>query len=122
MSIQQSINQMLMSAQIGAGFYAHSPTGQKQAAYKEAKKEFQKTEEKYPQWSEPTTEDEVAIYEQMSQRQADLASKMYSIKPTETNYEQYKNALSGLTERIEGKASLKAGLKERKEIIKGGKR
>ena len=33
-SIQQSLNQMLMSAQVGAGFYAHSPAAQQKMKLK----------------------------------------------------------------------------------------
>ena len=100
MSIQQTLNSMLMSAQIGAGLYAHSPIGQAQAEYKQAKKEYQKTEDAYSQWSGPLTEDETKIYEQMSQRQANLASEIYSIKPTPENYKTYKETLGGLIEDI----------------------
>ena len=43
-SIQQSFNQMLMSAQIGAGLYAHSPAGQEAAEVRKLKKNNPKIE------------------------------------------------------------------------------
>ena len=117
MSIQQAMNNMLFSAQVGAGLYAQSPAAKAQAEYNKAEKEFQKTESVYSQWAEPTNEDEEKIYEQMSQRQADLASKMYSIKSTQENYEKYKETLGGLVEKIEGKTAQKNAFKERKERL-----
>ena len=120
MSIQQALNNMLFTAQVGAGLYAHSPAGKEKTEYRQLEKAYQKTEGTYSQWAEPTTEEEIEIYEDKAQVQADIAAKMYSIRPTLENYKRYKETLGGLTEKIESKKSQKEELKNRKENLKRG--
>ena len=84
MSIQQVMNNMLMSAQIGAGLYAHSPSGQKQAEYRKTKVDYQKAEAHEVDWRAPKAGEE-HISDLLAEQQAKRAEKMAMLKPTQEN-------------------------------------
>lgn len=79
MSIQQSLNQMLMTAQIGAGFYAHSPEGQRKAQIKQLEKEQSLLDKKVSEGIS-STED--------SRRQAEIAEKLFNLNPTPERFDK----------------------------------
>lgn len=84
MSIQQAMNNMLMTAQVGAGLYAHSPTGQKQAEYRKTKIDYQKAEAHEVDWREPGSGEET-VSDLLAEQQAKRAEKMAMLKPTPEN-------------------------------------
>lgn len=108
MSIQQSLNQMLMTAQIGAGFYAHSPEGQRQAQIKQLEKEQSLLDKKVAEGIS-TTED--------ARRQAEIAEKLFDLNPTPERFDiseeytgkwQKANEASKYTEDLKATAESKA--------------
>lgn len=84
MSIQQALNNMLMSAQIGAGFYAHSPAGKTQAEIKKLKTDYEQVNQLYPNWGEPK-EGEEHTSDVIVKQQTERAEKLASLQPTKEN-------------------------------------
>lgn len=87
-SIQQSLNQMLMSAQVGAGLYAHSPAGKEQAEVSRIKRDLPKVLKAREQQADLDLNSEAA--EKAYRENLDLGTKMskrlYELRPTEQNY------------------------------------
>ena len=87
MSIQQTLNSMLMSAQIGAGLYAHSPAGQKAAEIKQLKSNYEDLEKKYSNWGEAKPGQE-HISDIIVKQQTERAEKLAALQPTKENLER----------------------------------
>lgn len=86
MSIQQSINQMLMTAQVGAGFYAHSPSGQRQAEIKKLERNYKRVHEKEDEWDEPFTPEGEPVQSHLREIQMNTAQRLYELDPSEERY------------------------------------
>lgn len=72
-SIQQALNNMLSTAGIAAGFYAHSPEGQKHAELRQLEKEQSLLDKKVAEGLS-STED--------ARKQAEIADKLFNLDPT----------------------------------------
>lgn len=72
-SIQQALNNMLSTAGVAAGFYAHSPEGHKRAEIKQLEKEQSLLDKKVAEGIS-STED--------VRRQAEIADKLFTFNPT----------------------------------------
>lgn len=99
-SIQQSFNQMLMSAQIGAGLYAHSPAGKQQAEIRSIKRNAPKIAKQVEYASEnvsPTSSEATdKAYTEAFQKQVEQSKRLFELQPSKENfneYEQMENAL-----------------------------
>ena len=142
-SIQESMNQLLYTATIGAGLYARSPQGKANVA----KKDFEKAEKAYLKASEEApAEGEDPQLAAASVAVEKSAQKLAELKPTKENiraayaykgaaqdyedtleqerakkYEQ--KALQNLILNTEGYANMRQAFQHRKEFIKqkGGK-
>lgn len=88
-SIQQAMNQMLSTAGIAAGFYAHSPEGQRRAEIKQTKKAYNQVEELSPQWEEPTNTTEIEATDEIYEIQLARAKKLYNLDPTNEHYQEW---------------------------------
>lgn len=108
MSIQQAFNNMLMSAQFGAGLYAHSPAGQERFQKKQedktyesiqqAKKELQK---QYAEGlDEKTTPEEYERIKRVFEREHALVQNMFEREPAkyEDLYYWTDNSLQNIKE------------------------
>lgn len=124
MSIQQAMNNMLFSAQVGAGLYAHSPAGQAQAEVKKLEKEksFLKEEQqqvyktldegikKYPQdpfYSTMKAKAEASY----TQKFEDIALRIHKQRPDTKSFESLKEAIANKNEK-------KQAFEKRKEALK----
>lgn len=87
MTIQNAVNQILGSATIGAGLYAHSPTGKAKTETRELTKAYEAAETHRKEWEEPLDGEE-AIAETFTRKQAERAQRLYELNPTEANYER----------------------------------
>lgn len=87
MTIQNAVNQILGSATIGAGLYAHSPTGKAKAETRDLTKAYEAAETHRKEWEEPLAGEE-AIAETFTRKQAERAQRLYELNPTEANYER----------------------------------
>ena len=93
-SIQQSFNQMLMSAQIGAGLYAHSSVGKEAAEVKKLKKDMPKIEKQMELTGdniEPeSSESEDQAFTEALKKNTEQAKRLFELRPTEKNFKDYK--------------------------------
>lgn len=143
MSIQQAMNNMLFSAQVGAGLYAHSPAGKKQAEIRQLKADYEKTDKTYSDWGEPQ-EGEEHVSDIIVKQQTERAERLAALDPTKENIarasemrSQYETqevedvfksaeakALESLSSRINSLTERLKSFEERKSIIrkKGGKK
>lgn len=128
MSIQQAMNSMLFSAQIGAGLYAHSSAGKNRAEVKKIKKEksflekeqqqlykqLDKEIDKHPQ--DPfflTMKDRAeAGY---AQKFEDIALRIHKQNPTTKSFKSLQKAVSNKTEKQQA-------FKDRIELLKASGR
>lgn len=110
-SIQQSVNQALTSAQIGAGLYAHTPMGRKMAALQELKREEKdinkriEIEGKTLEYADAKTDRVFDDYTRHLEGLAKIGKKRYKLDPSEAAYES-------MTKREEEVAEWKETLKE----------
>lgn len=131
-SIQQSLNQMLMSAQVGAGFYAHSPAAQQKMELKQTKEALSKTlsSREMQQDIDDPSEAATAEYRENLALGESLAKKLYSLEPTEENYraviaeaqgrEEFEDiAATQLLRRTEAARSQKEQFELRKKLLAG---
>lgn len=132
-SIQQSFNQMLMSAQIGAGLYAHSPAGQEEAEVRKLQrtepkiqKQIELTGEKVG--PEPSAADEA--FTEVFKAGTAQAKRLFELRPTEKNLAEYKEMSETLDEwesalklsqekRQQTLADQKVALENRKKLLEG---
>ena len=121
MSIQQAFNNMLMSAQVATGFYAHSPAGKKQAEIRQVKQAIKAENIKADVETATHEADEGIAFEKAyasrTQNIANLKQRLFELNPTEKSYQSYLKA-------VEEKEQAKAMYKDRKKILKekGGKK
>ena len=88
MTIQQSLNQMLMSAQIGAGLYKQTPEAKKRTELKETKKALTRTlasRELQQEKDDPSEAAEKAYKENLALGES-LTKKLFELEPTQENY------------------------------------
>lgn len=130
-SIQQAMNQMLMTAQWGAGFYAHSPAGQKQAKIRGLEKDIRTYNKAIDQGtaSSKQYEQRAAAASQLyeldpSQKRSDLEEEYigerenkFPSKPIQTDQEKLANAIDSLTSRIGERNDQKQGFKDRIQLL-----
>lgn len=97
-SIQQALNQMLTTAGVGAGIYAHSPAGQKRAELKKKKLHYATTQENLFLVGE-YTDDPIKkqaneeIRQTLLHQNTQAAEEVFQLDPTGPNYYNYKEAL-----------------------------
>lgn len=93
-SIQQSINQMLYTGTVGAGLYAHSPAGQKQAKIKSLEKNVKTYNKKIEEGLGSNVD---------YQKRAELASELFNLDPSEQRLateEEYTGASQKIQEEL----------------------
>lgn len=100
-SIQQSFNQMLMSAQIGAGLYAHSSVGKETAeARKLIKKDIPKNEKEIELIGDnigpKSSGSENQAFTEALKKGTEQAKRLFELKSTEKNFKDYKGMLETL--------------------------
>lgn len=130
-SIQQSFNQMLMSAQIGAGLYAQSPAGKEKAELRAAEKNAEKAGKK-------TTEAAIAAFkneedlnksifespigetiETFGAQEIQSREKLFKLDPSDKNYQAYITAKRGM-ENLQGAKERYLRDKEtRRQLLEG---
>lgn len=117
-SIQQSFNQMLMSAQIGAGLYAHSPAGQEAAEVRK----LQRTEPKIQKQielagekigPESSAESEKAFTE-VFKTSVQQSKRLFELRPTEKNLAEYQQMSEALEE---WESTLKSSQEKRQQTL-----
>ena len=120
-SIQQSFNQMLMSAQFGAGLYAHSPAGKRMAEVRDIGTE-QKVLTK-----RALIEGEGDISPKTYEKLGELEDKKFNLTGREkyfnkavNYYEKQIEAEESLKRRAMEKLNQQEGLKERLNKLEGG--
>lgn len=121
-SIQQSINQALYSTQIGAGLYAHSPEGQKQAKIRALSDRIKSIEKK------ALIEGEGDISSKAYEKMGELEEQKLEISPKQKYfdkavyyYEQQVTAGERMRQRIQERKNEQDIIKTTKEILKGEK-
>ena len=100
-SIQQSFNQMLMSAQIGAGLCAQSPEGQEAAEVRKLKKNNQKINKQIDFTAEkieldPSESDK--IFAEALKKGTEQSKRLFELRPTKKNLEEYTKMSETLSE------------------------
>lgn len=121
MSIQQAFNNILMSAQIGAGLYAHSPAGQTTAEIRKVKKAIKAENIKADIETEIHEDADDGFlektYASRTQNIANLKQRLFELNPTEKGYQNYLKA-------IKEKQFAQEAYNQRKELLKsrGGKK
>lgn len=121
MSIQQAMNSMLFSAQVGAGLYAHSPAGQKQAKLQNLETQEKKLNKTLAIETEAAELDETLtgpiekVYYEGTKKLENLARERYGLDPSEKGYKN-------LLDRISEKQYAKQAWEDRKKILKENKR
>lgn len=133
-SIQQSLNQMLFSAQIGAGLYAQSPQAQErlkikkenkqEAIYKRTLEDYQKTHEYLSPEELPGKEEKYRQRaEEAASGLAEIAQARYQRDPSEENWEASYLADVEADEykRLGGSASFIESLRERSSNLQSQK-
>lgn len=131
-SIQQSLNQILATAGVMSGLYAHSPAGQEAAEVSKIKRDLPKVLKAREQQAELDENSEAA--EKAYQENLDLGTKMskrlYELRPTEENYrsmiaeaegrEEYEDILTqSMTKRQNNISEQKKSLDMRKKLLEG---
>lgn len=118
MSIQQAMNNMLFSAQIGAGLYAQSPAVKNKTKIKE-KETAIRAENRKADLETEALAGEVGknknfekSYYARTKRIAKLHEEMFELNPTEKRYQSYLNAVK---EKEEAKKQYKDRVKFLKE-------
>lgn len=93
-SIQQSFNQMLMSAQIGAGLYAHSSVGKEAAEARKLKKDMSKNEKQIELTGDnigpESSESENQAYTETFKAGVEQSKHLFELRPTDKNFKDYK--------------------------------
>lgn len=134
-SIQQSFNQMLMSAQIGAGLYARSYTGQEQAKLREAKKTAQSAGERttqaviaaIPKHDEDKVLTKNDIYEgtfgqtldESGAREVAAKKKLFEVNPSKETFTDYQKAKESLDKWTAEKTRYKEEKEMRRKLLEG---
>jgi len=132
-SIQQSLNQMLMSAQLGAGLYAHTPAAKSKAEWKNLEKRDEAVQKQLdivePKVGvEPSEAD--PVYTKAFKEQTDIARQKYELKPTEESYKEYTDLKQSFEEwesalqesqqkRADALTSQKEQFKLRRQLLEG---
>lgn len=98
-SIQQSFNQILMSAQIGAGLYAHSPVGKEAAEVRKLKRDMPKIEKQIELTgekvgAEPSESDK--HFTEAFKAGKEQSKRLFELRPTEKNLKEYKEMSEAL--------------------------
>lgn len=131
MSIQQAMNNMLFSAQVGAGLYAQSPAAKTQAKIKGKEKAIEAEKIKADVETGAHEGDENATFEKTyfarTKKIAKLEEEMFELNPTEKRYQSY---LTAVKEKEQAKTAYKDRVKflkeqkkeQEKEKLKGGKK
>lgn len=130
-SIQQAMNQMLATAGVGAGLYAHSPEGQRQAKIQEGIREIKgiqiSAENQKKAWAEhyPKITKNMPYYTEVRFHEIDVnaadetvkaAQKLVEVDPSVKSYNR-------LYEAVSRKFQLTEAWEERLELLKtGGKK
>ena len=113
MAIQQSINQLLSTAQIGAGFYAHQPQIQEKRKAEKATEAYKKTSKQLEQnFAEDSLTDK-EIYKEASTE--DLYIMEQEVKGASEMLKQIAEQSPG---QIKGYATTQAKYTEASDIIK----
>lgn len=94
-SIQQAMNQMLATAGVAAGLYAHSPEGQRKAQIKQTEAAYNKVNDIYDTWAGPLDAAETEIYEKIQQTQLERSKKLYELDPSEERFKNWKADIEG---------------------------
>lgn len=132
-SIQQSFNQMLMSAQIGAGLYARSPAGQEAAEVRKLQKNAPKIQKQIELTGEKVGPESSASDEAFTEAfkaGTKQSKRLFELRPTEENLAEYKETADVLEEwedalkssqekRQKTLADQKKALENRKKLLEG---
>lgn len=113
-SIQQAMNQMLATAGVGAGLYAHSPEGQERAHFKQLGKEEKGLRLQSDTLSEALEVAETAAEAKKVEKAiakteasiADVREKRFKLKPSE-------KALRSYEEQVQNVRDFKGSFKDR---------
>ena len=99
-SIQQSLNQMLMSAQVGAGFYAHTPAAKQKQEIKNLEKQSQAIERARDIQIEADidTPEANAIYQENLEQGSRVAQRLFELDPSEQRYADVRAERAGREE------------------------
>jgi len=107
-NIQQSINQMLYQAQIGAGLYAHSPEGQRTAELRQLKKAAEEAGAKTTEAVTAAIKNEQNLnksvfespvgetIETFGTQEVQNREKLFKLDPSDKNYQAYLKAKKGM--------------------------
>lgn len=120
-SIQQSLNQMLMSAQIGAGFYANSPAGKRMAQVKDIETEQKVlTERALIEGEGDISPKNYKKLGELEEKKFDLTGKEKYFNKAIEYYEHEVEAEESLKKRAMEKLNQQTALKERFAKLEGG--
>lgn len=119
-NIQESFNQMLMAAQIGAGLYAHSSVGKEKAELRKLIKEDIPKNEKEIELAgdnigPESSEKEDQVFTEALKRGTEQSKRLFELKSTEKNFKDYKGMLNTLEEWEE---TVKESQQKREKISK----
>lgn len=131
-SIQQALNQMLQSAQIGVGLYAHTPEGQKRAEIAGLKKDIPKLEKMREQQAEADIDTEAAnkAYGKILSAEEKAHERLYALDPNRKNYKAMLDVAQGreefeelleqqYTKRVNTLEAQKSSMEMRKKLLAG---
>jgi hypothetical protein len=131
-SIQQSFNQMLMSAQIGAGLYAHSPAAKQKQEIKNLEKQSQAIEKARDIQIEADvdTPEANALYQENLEQGSRIAQRLFELDPSKQRYENVRAEREGkeefeqimeqrVTRRLQTLKNQKEQLELRKKLLAG---
>ena len=120
-SIQQSLNQMLMSAQLGAGFYAHSPAGKRMAQVRDIETEQKVlTERALVEGEGDISPKNYKKLGELEEKKFDLTGKEKYFNKAIKYYEHEVEAEESLKRRAMEKLNQQTALKERLTKLEGG--
>lgn len=130
-SIQQSFNQMLSSAQLATGLYAHTPMGKQKAEIFNLERNIKTYNKAIESGTASSTEYEKRsaaaqkLYEldpseerlDIEQQYTGEREKLFPSKPIQEKENKIVNAINSLVSRLEERTDQKQGLKERVQLL-----
>lgn len=119
-SIQQAFNQMLMSAQIGAGLYAHSPKAKQKQEIKNLEKQGQAIEKARDIQIEADVDspEANALYKENLEQGSRVAQRLFELDPSK---ERYKNVIAEREGREEFEQIMEQQLARRTQTLQSQK-
>lgn len=131
MNIQQSFNQALYQAQIGAGLYAHSPAGQERAELKAAERNAEKAGQKTTEAAIAAIRNEQDLsksifespigetIETFGAQELENREKLLKLDPSDKNYQAYLKAKQGMESLQRSKEKHFQDKELRKKLLQG---